>query len=211
MTENTSNVQVQNTDKEYNFRKLEERYERKLAEERAAREEAERKAKEVLEAVPEEEDSEPYVDHKKLKKEQVRFGQQIRQQTQSDIQSAVQTALAEERRQNWLKNNPDFFDVMKHANTLAQKDPELAESILEMPETFERQKLVYKNIKALGLHQPAPKEPSIQEKVDANKKSPYYQPSGFASSPYGNSGDFSQAGQKNAYQKMQELKNRLRI
>jgi hypothetical protein len=80
-----------------------------------------------------------------------------------------------------------------------------------MPEGFDRQKLVYKNIKALGLHKPAIKEPSIQEKIDANRRSPYYQPSGVANAPYSTVGDFSTAGQKNAYQKMQELKSKLRI
>jgi len=90
-------------------------------------------------------------------------------------------------------------------------DPELAESILEMPEGFERQKLVYKNIKALGIHKPAMKEPSIQEKVDANRRSPYYQPSGVSTAPYSQVGDFSNTGQKQAYEKMQQLKSQLRI
>jgi hypothetical protein len=80
-----------------------------------------------------------------------------------------------------------------------------------MPEGFERQKLVYKNIKALGLHKPEEKAPSIQDKVDANRRSPYYQPSGVGSAPYAPVGDFSANGQKAAYEKMQELKSKLRI
>jgi hypothetical protein len=80
-----------------------------------------------------------------------------------------------------------------------------------MPDTFARQKLVYKNIKALGLHRPEAKAPSVQEKIDANRKSPYYQPSGVGTAPYQSVGDFSAGGQKQAYDKMQELKNRLRI
>ena len=56
------------------------------------------------------------------------------------------------------------------------------------------------------------KEPSIQDKIDANRRSPFYQPSGIGSAPYaGPDGDFSAAGQKTAYDKMQELKSRLRI
>ncbi len=132
-------------------------------------------------------------------------------QTQSEIQSAVHTALREERKQNWMKANPDFYEVLQHADKFAQKDPELAESILEMPEGFERQKLVYKNIKALGIHKPEIKSPSIQEKIDSNRKGPYYQPTGVGSAPYTSQGDFSSSGQKQAYEKMQELKNRLRI
>ncbi len=80
-----------------------------------------------------------------------------------------------------------------------------------MPESFERYKLVYKNIKALGLHKPSPKEPTLEEKLAANRKSPYYQPSGEASAPYQSAGNFSLDGQKQAYEKMQELKKHMRI
>lgn len=218
MTANTEN-QVQNpeqpkNDKEYNFRQLEAKYQRQLEQEKAARMEAEKKAQEALSKhspKEEEDDDEPYVDHKKLNKTLAKFGEQTQKQTQSEIQRAVQTALAEERKQNWIKNNPDFYDVLQHAEKFAQHDPELAETILEMPEGFDRQKLVYKNIKALGLHKPPEKQSSIQEKIDANRKSPYYQPSGIGTAPYSNGGDFSSAGQKQAYAKMQELKARLRI
>lgn len=140
-----------------------------------------------------------------------KFGEQSKQQTQSDINQAVHQALKEERKQNWIKTNPDFYEVLQNAEKFAQADPELAESILEMPEGFERQKLVYKNIKALGLHKPQVKQPSIQEKVDANRRSPYYQPSGVATAPYASVGDFSQGGQEQAYKKMQELKKQLRL
>ncbi len=219
MTANSSESQVQEnkpTDKELNFRKLEAHYEQKLAAERAARTEAERIAQEAQsrrhKVEDDDESDEPYVDHKKLEKKLARFGEQTHKQTQTEINQAVRQALSEERKQNWLKQNPDFYDVLQHAEKFAQKDPELAETILEMPEGFERQKLVYKNIKALGLHKPEVKQPSIQEKVDANRRSPYYQPSGTATAPYaGTGGDYSQTGQKTAYEKMQQLKKQLRI
>jgi hypothetical protein len=202
------------SDKELNFRAQEQKYQRMIEQERAGRLEAERIAKEAVKANSkddEDDDSEPYVDNKKLNKKLARFGEKAKQETQSDINQAVQVALREERKSNWLKSNPDFNDVLQHAEKLLQKDPDLAESILEMPEGFERQKLVYKNIKALGLHKPEVKQPSIQEKVDANRRSPYYQPSGVGSAPYANSSDYSDHGQKQAYAKMQELKNRLRL
>lgn len=204
------------SDKELNFRILEAKYQKQLEQERQARLEAEKKAQEALERrnlaqEEDEDDSEPYVDKKKLAKTLNRFGEQAKQQTQQEVKAAVQQALQEERRQNWLKSNPDFYEVMQHAEKFAQADPELAETILEMPEGFERQKLVYKNIKALGIHKPPVPKPSIQEKVDANKRSPYYQPSGVGTAPYAGAGDFSDQGQKQAYAKMQELKNRLRI
>lgn len=216
MTEKSQEIQTQETkpnDKELNFRMLEAKYEKQLAQERAARLEAEKIAQEARQRniSDDEDDSEPYVDHKKLNKTLAKFGEQTKHQTQSEIQKAVQTALAEERKQNWIKNNPDFYEVLQHADKFAQRDPELAETILEMPEGFERQKLVYKNIKALGIHKPEEKTPSIQEKIDSNRKSPYYQPTGIGTAPYASVGDFSETGQKQAHAKMQELKKRLRI
>lgn len=202
------------SDKELNFRMLEAKYEKQLAQERQARIEAERIAQErtkMQQVEDDDDDSEPYVDKKKLDKKLAKFGENQKQQTQTEIQRAVHTALNEERKQNWIKNNPDFYDTLQHAEKLAQKDPDLAESILEMPEGFERQKLVYKNIKALGLHKPEAKQPSIQDKIDANRKSPYYQPSSVGTAPYQSAGDFSQGGQEQAYKKMQELKKSLRI
>jgi len=201
------------SDKELNFRQLEAKYERQLQQERTARLEAERIAAERSQQHinNDDDDSEPYVDHKRLRKEQAKFGQQLKQETQTEIQKAVHTALQEERKQNWIKQNNDFYDVLQNAEKLAQKDPDLAESILEMPDNFERQKLVYKNIKALGLHKPEAKQPSIQEKVDANRRSPYYQPTGVGTAPYSSASDFSASGQKQAYEKMQKLKSTLRI
>jgi len=201
------------SDKELNFRALESKYQQQLAVERAERErlQHELNQRQQPQQVEEEDDSEPYVDKKKLSKTLAKFGQETQKQTQSEIQRAVHTALQEERKTNWLKSNPDFYEVLQHAEKFAQKDPELAESILEMPEGFERQKLVYKNIKALGIHKPDVKPSSIQDKVDANRRTPYYQPSSTGTAPYSAQGDFTEAGQKNAYQKMQELKKMMRL
>lgn len=212
--ENQVQSQEKPNDKEINFRALEARYQKQLEQERAARLEAERKIQEVQNNKNNEEDDEddePYVDRKKLNKTLAKFGEQSKQQTQSEIQRAVHQALQEERKQNWMKQNSDFFEVMQHAEKFAEHDPELAETILQMPEGFERQKLVYKNIKALGLHKPPENKSNIQEKIDANRRSPYYQPTSVGSAPYNMVGDFSPKGQEQAYQKLQELKKNLRI
>lgn len=217
MTENQVANQAQPqenkaNDKEINFRALEAKHQRQLSEERAKREEAERLNQELLSKQQQEEetDPEPYVDHKKLDKKLAKFGQT----TQSDIQKAMeiakQAAKEELKQEMWLEKNPDFYDTMKLAQKLYETDQELAETILKMPDNFDRQKLVYKNIKALGLHQEK-KQPSIQEKIDANKRIPYYQPSGVGTAPYQSAGDFSAAGQKNAYNKMKELQSKLRM
>lgn len=204
------------SNKELNFRALEQRYQRQLE---AVNAEKERLQQQLLQSAnqkqvqdDDDDDDEPYVVKKKLDKKLAKFGEQTKQQTQSEIQRAVGTALAEERKQNWLKNNPDFYQTLALAEKLYMKDPELADTILEMPDTFERQKLVYKNIKALGLDQPEKKEPSIQDKIDANRRGPYYQPAQIGTAPYaGAQADFSKQGQKDAYTKMQELKSRLRL
>lgn len=203
---------AQVSDKELNFRMLEAKYEKRLQEEVSRREAAERVAQDRSRpAEVEDDDSEPYVDHKKLDKKLARFGQS----TQSDIQRAMEMAKAsakeELKQEMWLENNPDFYEVLKHAEKFAQRAPKLAESILRMPDGFDRQKLVYQNIKELGVDKPEIKQQSIQEKVDANRKGPYYQPSGVGTAPYSSQGDFSQGGQKQAYEKMQQLKATLRI
>lgn len=201
-------------DKELNFKALQAKYERALEQERAEKERLSKEL-EARRSAPEEDDDdgEPYVAHKKLDKKLAKFGQQTMQQTQNEIQKAVHTALEKERENTWLDQNKDFHDVMQPSMLQKFMDakPDLVKNILSMPDTFERQKLVYANIKALGLDKPTAKEPSIQEKVDANRRSPYYQPSGVGTAPYASVGDFSSKGQKQAYDKMQELKNRLRI
>ncbi len=206
--------QQNNNSKELNFRALEAKYQRQLDQANAARLEAEKRVEQYSQVQHKDEDetdSEPYVDHKKLNRTLARFGEQTQKQTQTDINRAVQVALQEERKQNWVKSNPDFYNTLQLADKFAETHPELAETILDMPEGFERQKLVYKNIKALGLDKPDVKQESIQGKIDANRRTPSYQPNGVGSSPYSSQGDFSKAGQKSAYEKMQQLKNNLRI
>lgn len=214
-SEQSQETQKQN-DKEYNFSQIRQQLEREQQEKLQLRQEVD-KLKQIAQANlaskddEDTDDDEPYVDHKKLKRELGKVVKQTINETDTKIQSAVNKALSEERQKQWMKNNPDFYDVMQHAQTFADKDPDLAETILEMPEGFERQKLVYKNIKALGLHKKEEPKSNIQDKIEQNKRSPYYQPSGIGSAPYAAAGDFTPTGQKTAYQKMQELKNRLRI
>lgn len=203
--------------KELNFRRQQRMYENMLAEREARLAEMEKMLKAQqnsgVDQDDEDNDNEPYVDKKKLEKKLQKFGQKTMQQTQTEIQKAVQEALAKKERDDFIKHNPDFFDVLQnHVDKFAQKAPHLAEAILRMPEGFERQQLVYNNIKALGIDQPAPKVPSVQETIDAKRRGPYYQPTGQGAAPYSaNTGDFSPSGQKNAYDQMQKLKAQLRL
>jgi|ERR1700676_1095677 len=208
--ETDTQVSQRPSDKELNFRALEAKYEKKLSEERQARLDLEQRLKQVPQ-VDEDDSDEPYVDNKRLNKKLSKLGETTQTEIQKAMEYAKNNAKEELRQEMWIENNPDFYDTLKLAEKFAEKAPRLAESILRMPEGFERQKLVYQNIKALGIDQPEKKQPSIQDKIDQNRRSPYYQPSGAGSPAYASQGDFSDSGKKNAYDKLQELKRNLRI
>jgi len=221
MSVSTQENQAQNdkpSDKELNFRALEAKYQRQVEQERNARLEAEKKNEELQayrQAQSKDDDddisSEPYIDEKRLAKKMNKFGQATQTEINKAMEQAKYAAKEELKQEMWLDNNPDFYDTLQLAEKFAQEAPELAKTILRMPEGFERQKLVYQNIKQLGIDKPKQKEASIQDKIDANRRSPYYQPSGVGTSPYQSQSDFSPSGQKQAYAKMQELKARLSI
>lgn len=215
----TPNEQVSGqNDKEQNLGRMRQKYEYALAQEAQRREELERQVQELAqrrnEPQEEEEDiSDPYVDHKRLDKKLNKFGQSTQKNIQTAMEQAKQLAKEELKQEMFLENNSDFHNVLEsYSEDFAKRHPKLAENILRMPQGFERQKLVYQTIKELGIDKPIRKENSIQEKVDANRRSPYYQPSGVVgSAPYNQVGDFSQTGQKSAYDKMKELQKRMRI
>lgn len=210
---NTQQEQPKIDNKEFNFRQLEKEFNRKLAEEREARIALERQLAER--DVPTDDDSDPYVDTKKLEKKLNAFGQDQHQKIKNEIKREMQTAFDEERKNQWLKNNGDFYEVMSHAQKLADADPELAETILRMPEGFEREKLVYKTIKSHGYHKPAPTQPSAQEMIDKNRRGAFYQPSDVAAPPYGvfSSGARNVSAQegKNLYAQMKSMSNKMRL
>jgi hypothetical protein len=213
MTTPTETQETKPSDKELNFRALEARYQKQLDQERQARLEIERQYQEISakKTITEEDDdtSDPYVDHKRLDKKLSSFEKKMEAKIDQKAEEKARNMMQKDRQESWLRQNPDFYDILQHADKFAEKDPELAETILQMPEGFERQKLVYRSIKTLGLHQPEVKQSSVQDKIDSNRKSPYYQPSGVGTAPYSTGGDFSQSGQKNAYAKMKELQSRL--
>ena len=215
MTETQTNDQVENkvSDKELNFRRLEAKYQQEVALERARNEELQRRLQEK-EQQPEEieeEDPEPYVDHKRLEKKLNKFGKNTQAEIKNAMQYAKEAAKEELKQEMFLENHEDFYKVLELSERFAEKHPKLAENILKMPQGFERQKLVYQTIKDLGIDKPEQRPPSIQEKIDANRKGPYYQPAGVGTAPYHSQSDFSAGGQKQAYDKMQELKARLRL
>lgn len=209
----TAPEQVQTNDKEYNFRLQEARFKARLEEV----ENEKRRLQQELEAknnvVEDEDEPEPYVDHKKLSRTLAKHGQNTQTEISKAMDFAKQAAKEELKQEMWIEQNPDFDSTLNsYAEKFAILNPQLANTILKMPKGFERDKLVYQTIKSLGVDSPEKKPPSIQETIDANRKTPYYQPSGVGAAPYGGAtANFSPTGQKEAYDKMQELKKRLRL
>lgn len=212
----SSTDQVKQNDKDYNFAQMR----KQLESERQARLDIERRSQELerqlasrTDSRESEDDDEPYVDSKRLNKTLASFERNMDKKIDERAEIKARTLLDEERRHMYLRENSDFNNVMSEDNVkrFAEKYPKVASAVINMPDGFERQKLVYESIKAFGVDKPEAKQPSIQDKIDANKKSPYYQPSGNSSAPYSNAGDFSEGGQKNAYDQMKALQKRLRI
>ncbi len=212
-TQANQQQEVKPNDKELNFRALEAKYQKALEQERQERLRLQQELQDKNKAALHEEDepSEDDGDHKRLEKKLSKFGQNQQYEIHKAMEMAKHAAKEELKQEMWLEQNPDFYDVLQHAEKFANKSPKLANTILKMPEGFERQKLVYEAIKEMGVDKPEQKKSSIQDTIDANKKSPYYQPSGVGTAPYSQVGDYSASGQKNAYEKMKQLQKQLRI
>lgn len=211
---NGEEVKVQKDDNLVAIRKLYEA-------EREARLQAERLAAETKmllqtqqqKAIPveQDDDDDPYVDNKKLARKLSSFEAELEKKIEAKAEAKARALLELEKQNEFLKSNRDFDTVMSSENLdrFAEQHPMIAENLLRMPNTFERQKLVYATIKSLAKEQE--KRSAIQDVIQQKQQSPYYQPSGVSPGASFNGGDYSVSGQKEAYQKMQELKQRLRI
>jgi hypothetical protein len=209
---NSAQETQKDNSKEVNMRQIarqleEERNARLQLQEELKREREERANKRFREEDEDDRSDEPYVDRKSLKKELSRFASDFEKKVDSKAEEKARSMIEQERQQTFLRANPDFKEILDLDNIkkFAEKHPDIAEPMLEMPDNFARQKLLYQNIKLSGVHKPPVPQQTIQQKIDANRRSPYYQPSGGNTPPYSSAGDYSEGGQKNAYQKMQEL------
>jgi len=151
----TQESKAQN-DKDYNFAQIrkqleQERAARVNAEERASRFEQERSAKH---SDDEDSSDEPYVDHKLLEKKFKKFESTMDERIERKAEEKARALVDQERKNGYLKQNSDFNEVMQPEimQKFVEKFPGLAEGLLNMPDGFERQKLVFENIKALGVH-----------------------------------------------------------
>lgn len=224
--ENASNEQPKQSDKEINFAMMR----RRLDEESKARQEESRarlQAEERLKRLEEQldaknskqdddddddDDSEPYIDKKILARKMSAFEKSLDAKIDKKAEEKARSMMNEERQNSFMRDNKDFYEIMNPdmLAKFAETHPDVADSILAMPDGFERQKLVYKTIKSLGVHKK--EEPKIQDTINKNRSNPghYWTPQG-STPPYAGAGDFSPSGQKTAHAKMQELKNRLRL
>lgn len=154
-------------------------------------------------------EDEGYIETRKLKKVLARFEQKIDQKMDQKTEQNARRLLDEERQRSSIYHLKteyrDFDQVMTEdtVNRFAEKHPGMANTIMKIPDEYERKKMAYEAIKTLGLHEKKSETP-IQERVDRNQKNLYFTPSGVGTSSHP-AGDFSKSGQKAAYEKMKSL------
>ena len=222
---NATSEETKASSKEYNFaqlRKAREQAEYGLEQERQQRLKAEAELETLRKSrasIPEGEDddfddSEPYIDKKSLKKHLKRAKQENRQEIVQDVEQRVQKAVEEERKRNeelrMKFEYPDFNEILNEENAqkLMDKRPQLAQKILRIPDEQLRKELAYQAIKELNIHKKEEPKSNVQDQINKNQKPLYYTPSGMGA-PGSNAVDFSEVGQKNAWENMKKLiKNR---
>lgn len=189
------------------LRQARERAEMQVMQEREARVKAEQEL-EAMKRRPIDDDSDDdeddsYVDSKKLKRQLSKMEQNIERKAEDRARRIIE----EERGKNFMvqlrTEYRDFDEVLspEAANRLAEANPVLAETILALPNEYEKRKLAYETIKSMGFHKKPEPKASAQDLVNKNMRNPYYYPASQGSAP-GNSGDFTEAGKKAAYEKM---------
>lgn len=217
--------EAKQNDKEFNFARLRQEKERAVAAAQDAIAEKERLQQEVEKVraqaekmrVPEidedEDDDEPYVNRKGLKRVLSKLDQSIESKIDERAQAIAKRILEEERQKNFvfqLKSEyRDFNDVVT-SNTLEklqEVNPRMAAIIERMPDGYEKGQMIYETIKTMGLHKKP--EASVKEKVEQNMRNPYYHPSTAGQGTVA-MGDFTEAGKKAAYEKVEQLKKQRR-
>lgn len=117
----------------------------------------------------------------------------------------------EKEKKNYIarlkRDYPDYESVMNESTlmTLEQIDPIFLETVLSIPDDYERRAKTYKKIKSL----PKPEEKvSIQDKVAENQQNPYYMPSG-SGNPSAVEFDIrSKSARESAYAKLKAAQKR---
>ena len=185
------------SDKEYNFRRLEEarekeREQREREKEARIRAEIERdryvqeinELKELLkpkEVDPfDDEDFDPDLRsriEKKLDKERQSFerkAQQIAEETYQRKTAEKEQAAKKDFNTRLRESYPDIDKVITESSLkdLAEKDSVFLESVLAIPDDFIKRELTYKRLKSMS----APKVDEVQKKIDQNVRNPHVIP-----------------------------------
>ena len=204
-------VKEQTKTPEYNFAQVRRAMEEKEAENARLKAELEetKSAKAKASAAVDEDDDEPYVDMRKLKKALASMHGEVDAKIDVRAEQKAREMLEMEKRKEFLRANPDFEEVLSAQNLekYAHANPDEAEDWVKLPDDFTRKKLIYRQLKKDAIAKQQQEKSSIQQKIDANRKSPFM-PSQYGNPPGANMGDFSEAGQKNAFAQMRALQQR---
>lgn len=199
---------------DYNFAQLR----KTLEAERAEKAQLLQKMKEMESAkapVPHDDDGdEPYIDQKTLARKMSAWEKDLEQRFEKKAEEKARELLAQDKRNEFLKRNPDFENILAPENLdkYSKDNPEEAEvwTQLRTENNFERQKLLYYQLKKQEALKKMGEVSSMQKKVDENRKNPYYIPSGSGTPPQASfGGNFDKTAQKNSYDLMQSLKQRV--
>lgn len=208
------------SDKEINFRRLEnqrdEERERRIKAEMEAQLLKQRMDQIEKQLQPKESDPldgvEDYVDPERLKA----VLRQERTALKKEAEEIAERKMREMRLQDEKLNHVsklrsefrDYDEVMNEGNIarLEQSNPVFLKAVLQIQDDYERKKLAYEYLK-----QSTPKvteSPSIKEKVDENLRNPYYIPSG-SGTPMAVEFDLSSdKSRKDAYAKLKQAQRK---
>lgn len=215
------------SDKEYNFRKLEEARE-KEREERYKVELQNQMLQKELEEIKEYlkpkdpdpfDDVDEYIEPELKQRLEAKFAkvsssferkaEEIAERKYQEIQSKKEEAEKKNFLPKLQKKYQDFNDVMTEQNIklLGEKDERFLKAVLKNPDEYEKREDIYHRIKEIkGAEE---KKPTIQDKVNANQRNPYHVPASAA--PTSNAIDFdlnSPGAREEAYKKLQAAKNK---
>ena len=222
-SQNTATPSKSN-DKEYNFAQLRKKQEQTEYELNREREERARLAEQIetlknqkpkIDDEDDDNDAEPYIDKKTLKKHIRKLKEENETIITQKAEEIANKVLEQERKNNEVYRlktmYPDFNEVLNEqsAQKLSERYPELADKILKVQDEQLRKEMAYQTIKTMNLHKPDPPKTETQDQINQKQRSHYYYPSGVATPPSVGSSDFSDVGKKQAWEKMQTLiKNR---
>ncbi|MDE1970969.1 MAG: hypothetical protein KGI50_05335 [Patescibacteria group bacterium] len=192
-------------------RKMEET-DRRYSEEKQKRMELEKQMEDIRKRFygNDDDDSDEFVEKKYIRNEFSRV--------EKDINNIKQETkrLEEERMKReqdlWMHSHPDFEEVLKSANDFEKDNQEVANSLLNIPEGFERYKSAYNMIKLYKEAKNKPAAPTMQDHINNNRRPMYYAPSGMATPPSQQfKGSYTKEEMKSAHEAMLALKNEMRL